>query len=411
MTKLNVMAGLLAAALVVPSSFAQSTDDVSKDLRELKARVAALEVENSALKGANDGALLESQINALASNVAVGTAAPKVTFSGEMRHRYLNTNASGTRVWGIDNLARIGFGYDVGSGISFKVSAQETFDLGANSTLNPTLYEAYSTWCNFLGVNGLCAKIGRQELSVGNQFVYGVDDWNAGTTSDLMNFGYSTESFSANLVYDLNTGTGADHDQNYILLVAIKAIKDMTIEAFYSSSDDNIVPDTGLDRFGAHFAAAFGGLGVDANLDVQELTAGAKDNASALEVNFDYDLNKDLGLFLRWACAEENYSFTGNRHSNTGYRARFGLADWYNFSDSRNLQVGGSMACGSGWTAGATLGLFMADTDSSNTGSEVDLWAEHACADNATLGAGLGFVSPDVGANSTVLFVQARIEF
>ncbi len=411
MTKLNVMAGLLAAALVVPSSFAQSTDDVSKDLRELKARVAALEVENSALKGANDGALLESQINALASNVAVGTAAPKVTFSGEMRHRYLNTNASGTRVWGIENLARIGFGYDVGSGISFKVTAQETFDLGTNAALNPTLYEAYSTWCNFLGVNGLCAKIGRQELSVGNQFAFGVNDWDAGTSQDLINFGYCTESFSANLVYDLNTGTGADHDQNYILFVALKAIKDMTIEGYYSSSDDNIPADTGLDRFGGHFAAAFGGLGVDANFDVQELPAGAKDNASALEVNFDYDLNKDLGLFLRYACAEESYVFTGNRHSNTGYRARFGLADWYSLSDSRSLQVGGNMACGSGWTAGATVGLFLADTDSSNTGSEVDLWAEHACADNATLGAGLGFVSPDVGDNFTVLYVQARIAF
>jgi hypothetical protein len=404
------MAGLLAAALVVPSSFAQSTDDVSKDLRELKARVAALEVENSALKGANDGALLESQINALAGNVALATAAPKVTFSGEMRHRYGTEFTSGADDWGIDNLARIGFGYDIGSGISFKVSAQSTFDLGANSTLDPTLYEAYSTWCNFLGINGLWAKIGRQELAFGNQFAYGVDDWNAGTSSDLMNFGYGTESFSANLVYDLNSGTGADHDQNYILYVAIKSLKDMTLEVYYSSNDNNVSADAG-DRYGAHFATAFGGLGVDANLDVQEEVVGSNDDSAALEVNFDYDMNKDLGLWGRFSCAEDGYAFTGNRHSNTGYRARYGVADYYNLNDATIFQVGGNMACGSGWTAGATVGFYTADTDSANTGTEIDVWAEHACADNATMGAGLAFVSPDVGDNFTALYVQARIAF
>jgi hypothetical protein len=236
-----------------------------------------------------------------------------------------------------------------------------------------------------------------------------VDDWNAGDSSDLVNFSYGTESFSANLVYDLNSGNGSDHDQDYILYVAIKSLKDMTIEAYYSSNDNNVSGDDG-DRFGAHFAAAFGGFGVDANIDVREGVAGA-DDAAALEVNLDYDMNKDLGLWGRFYCAEEDYEFTGNRHSNTGYRARYGLADYYDLADVTIIQVGGNMACGSGWTAGASVGFYTSDPDSDMTGTEVDVWAEHACADNATLGAGLAFVNPDEADNFTALYVQARIAF
>ncbi|MSR75419.1 MAG: hypothetical protein EXS14_08120 [Planctomycetes bacterium] len=416
----NILAALLAVALVVPASFAQSTDSVSKDLRELKARVAALEVENSALKGANDGAALEGQVNALAERFSVGTAAPKVTFSGEFRARYATKFVTGPDAWDIANLARIGFGYDIGNGISMRVDMQTDWNLGTGvgtGALSPSIYQAYGNWSNFLGVDGLGMRLGRQELAFGNQFAWGVDDWNTGNNSDLINFSYGTESVALNLVYDLNSTAGAGgHNQNYLLYVAIKSLKDMTVEAYYQSSDQNIVPITAVgNRYGAHFAGSFGGLGLDANLDVQEDTGGA-DDTFAYEVTADYDVSKDLGLFARWYSAEDGYDFTGNRHSNTGYRARYGLADAFvidgtNGSDVFSLQVGASFACGSGWTSGATVAFFDQDADALNAGTEVDVWAEHACADNATLGAGIAFLSPDVGDNDTFLYVQARIAF
>ena len=433
----NVLAALLAVALVVPTSFAQSTDSVSKDLQALKSRVAALEVENSALKGANDGTALEGQVNALAERFSVGSAAPKVTFSGEFRSRYENSDGgSNDRIWGIENRALVGFGYDVGNGISFQLdveafSVQEFFkdnnadsgssfspgwNLGQNGgsdALAIHVYQAYSNWMNFLGLNGLSARIGRQEIKFGNQFAYGVDDWNFGTATDAINFGYSTESFAIALIYILNNGFGSDHNQSYLLHAALKSLKDMTVEAYYQSADNNLsLVDN--DRYGAHFAGCFGGLGFDANLDVQENSVSG-DDTFAWEANVNYDINKELGLFARAYQAETGYSFTGNRHSNTGYRARYGLADAFSLSsgssDVSSIQVGAAMACGSGWTAGATIALFDQDVDSSSTGSEFDLWAEHACADNATLGGGIAFLSPDVGDSATFVYIQARIAF
>ena len=428
----NVLAALLAVALVVPTSFAQSTDSVSKDLQALKSRVAALEVENSALKGANDGTALEGQVNALAERFSVGSAAPKVTFSGEFRSRYENSDGGpNDRIWGIKNRALVGFGYDVGNGISFQLDVEAFSDYyngdagsslspgwtlgqnGGSDTLAIGVYQAYSNWMNFLGVNGLSARIGRQEVKFGNQFAYGVDDWNFGTATDAINFTYSSESFALALLYILNTGFGSDHNQSYLLHAALKSLKDMTVEAYYQSADNNVsLMDN--DRYGAHFAGCFGGLGVDANLDVQENSVSG-DDTFAWEANVNYDINKELGLFARAYQAETGYSFTGNRHSNTGYRARYGLADAFSLSsgssDVSSIQVGADMACGSGWTAGATIALFDQDVDSSSTGSEFDLWAEHACADNATWGGGIAFLSPDVGDSATFVYVQARIAF
>ncbi len=436
----NVLAALLAVALVVPTSFAQSTDSVSKDLQALKSRVAALEVENSALKGANDGTALEGQVNALAERFSVGSAAPKVTFSGEFRSRYENFDdgfadglgGSNDRIWGIENRALVGFGYDVGNGISFQLDV-EAFSVveafkdsgssfsfpgwtlgqnGGSDALAIGVYQAYSNWMNFLGLNGLSARIGRQEIKFGNQFAFGVDDWDFGTATDAINFGYSTESFAIALIYILNNGFGSDHNQSYLLHAALKSLKDMTVEAYYQSADNNLSP-LDNDRYGAHFAGCFGGLGFDANLDVQENSVSG-DDTFAWEANVNYDINKELGLFARAYQAETGYIFTGNRHSNTGYRARYGLADVLptssGSSDVSILQVGAAMACGSGWTAGATIALFDQDADDSGA-SEVDLWAEHACADNATLGGGIAFLSPDVGDSATFVYIQARIAF
>jgi hypothetical protein len=89
-----------------------------------------------------------------------------------------------------------------------------------------------------------------------------------------------------------------------------------------------------------------------------------------------------------------------NRHSNTGFRARYGLADLIPMSNVFTAQVGFHFDPACNWTLGAT-GLwattdeeFVTDADD-DYGTELDVWAEYRHSQALTFGAGVAIVWPD----------------
>ncbi|MAG55776.1 MAG: hypothetical protein CMJ83_05755, partial [Planctomycetes bacterium] len=76
MRKWKVLVAVIAVACVVPTTFAQTQEDVLQELKNLKDRVSSLETENAELRGSvttqNDSEL-ELQINALTDRLVAGT--------------------------------------------------------------------------------------------------------------------------------------------------------------------------------------------------------------------------------------------------------------------------------------------------------------------------------------------------
>ena len=113
-----------------------------------------------------------------------------------------------------------------------------------------------------------------------------------------------------------------------------------------------------------------------------------------------------------------------NRHSNAGFRARYGIADLIPMTNVATVQVGSHFDPGCNWTIGATGLWATADenvgTGNDDYGTELDIWAEYRHSANVTIGAGVAFVFPDDAGQSAfgltddtqvIGYLQARLVF
>jgi len=125
------------------------------------------------------------------------------------------------------------------------------------------------------------------------------------------------------------------------------------------------------------------------------------------EIGLTFSRSNKFRIFARALFAEgpnDDGSDTGylilypNRHSNQGFRARYGLADLIPMTNVETVQVGFHFDPTCKLTLGAT-GLW-AKTDQDITanggdyGTELDVWGEWRYSQLATLGVGVAFVFP-----------------
>jgi len=116
-----------------------------------------------------------------------------------------------------------------------------------------------------------------------------------------------------------------------------------------------------------------------------------------------------------------------NRHSNSGFRARYGIADLSPMTNVFSLQGGIHFDPTADWTIGATVLWSEADEADAATvvsdddyGWEIDIWAEYRYSEHLTFNTGVAFVFPDddnAGAFNLdddthfIAYLQARLLF
>jgi hypothetical protein len=113
-----------------------------------------------------------------------------------------------------------------------------------------------------------------------------------------------------------------------------------------------------------------------------------------------------------------------NRHSNTGFRARYGIMDLIPMTNVATLQAGLHFDPACNWTIGATGLWAESEQDSLVTGepidygTELDFWVEYRHSQALTFGLGVGLFFPDDDdfgdfSDDTILlgYLQARLVF
>jgi hypothetical protein len=339
----------------------------------------------------------------------------------------------------------------------------------------------YQTWLEFRNMfcrPELSCRIGRQEVVLGNQFQFGNADWYNGVVHDGLRVDWKSNCWSLTLLaMKLDTADGDSNqlssyftnhadDELYSAYFTLKSIKCMAIDLYWiyinghggnaqnsGANDDGFFGNSFLyngnnayfHTFGARIGGTFNvACGLDYNVEGAFQTG--HDKFGGLDINTDgYSVEAELGLtfsksnkfriFARglYASGPDNNSdgyliLYPNRHSNTGFRARYGIADLIPMSNVATVQAGLHFDPACNWTIGAT-GLWAETAKQFNNnngnnnrdyGTELDIWAEYRYSQQITLGAGLAFVFPDDAGqiawgvtNDTqfIGYLQARLMF
>ena len=518
MRKWKILAAALAVAYATPS-YAQTQEEFSRELEGLKARMAAYESENAALRAqvsGQDDAALEQQINALKeralANTAVKSGANSVTLSGEFRFRsswslgdLLNSQEhDGT--WN-DAMVRLGFQYDFTRDVTAYAELQShwafgdgaTTDFGESNT-NVVLHQGWLEVRNIFNRPEFSSRTGRQEIVLGNQFQFGNADWYNGWAFDGTRWDWDSESFSLSAIFarldsidrDINQFPSAlnphDDDELYSLYFTLKTIKNHQLDLYWiyinghggagGSGSGISIGALGTNQVGTQggfgstayyhtVGARIGGVlpdvaaGLDWNVEFayqfgdQQFAGGELDiDAFALEAELGLTFSKDsmFRIYARflWAEGPNDNDELGyiplypNRHSNGGFRARYGIADLIPMTNVVTVQLGLHFDPDPAWTLGIT-GLW-ATTDESSSGAgngftqaatgnnilpgngvpdedygwEIDVWGEYRYSDHLVFNAGVAFVFADDAAEALYGidddlqfygYIQARLLF
>jgi hypothetical protein len=496
-------------AVMAASTFAQTNEDLQRQLNELKSsmqsQIQRLEAENAALKQQTptEDVGLETEINRLSERMAAGTnlrsCASQIKLGGEFRFRayyssgdsiFVNTEGTPGGFtqehdgWWVDSRARLNFQYDFGSDVTAFAELQTHWAWGNDDNGLPEEYDGsdregdvhmYQAWLEFRNIfcrPELSARIGRQEIVLGNQFQFGNADWYNGIVFDALRLDWRSSCWSLTLIASkLTTDDGDfnqvssfqdDHDDDelYSAYFTLKSIKNHTIDAYWiyvnghggnaHNSGASLFFDGGFlyptsSAYYHTFGARIGGwwsliCGFDWNVEgaIQTGTANFGGGGEAdvdgatveAEIGLTFDKSSRFRVFARglWAEGPDTDS-TGylinypNRHSNTGFRARYGIADVIPMSNVFTLQAGLHFDPTCNFTLGVT-GIWAESAEDSlltgepiDYGSELDIWAEYRYSAQITLGLGLAFVFPDedtFGGQDDTQFIgyfQARLFF
>jgi len=507
----------MVAAFVAAGAFAQSNEDLQKQLNELKSsmqsQITRLEAENAALKtqGGPQDAGLETEINRLSERMAAGTnlrsCASQIKLGGEFRYRgyyatgtnfnnntgdgkggFANGDFDGS--WG-DMRTRLNFQYDFGCDVTAYAELQMHEAFGESFEGPFTEWDGndndhvagnagfYQTWLEFRNLFSrpeLSARIGRQEVVLGNQFQFGNADWYNGVVHDGLRIDYKSNCWGLTLqAMKLTSNDGDsnqlpsyfsshDDDELYAAYFTLKSIRNMAIDLYWiyvnghggsahnsGANDDGFFGNAFLypgsnayfNTFGARIGGTFNiGCGLDYNIegalqDGTSHTGGFSQDVSNFsveaEIGMTFSRSSKFRVFARGLYAEgpsDDGSDTGylilypNRHSNKGFRARYGLADLIPMTNVETVQVGFHFDPACNWTLGAT-GLWAKPQQdiggsSGDYATELDIWAEYRYSHQITLGIGLAFVQPDdqgqiawnvTDDNLFIGYLQARLVF
>ena len=488
----------LVLALVCTGSTAALGQDVHQLQQQVKAlrnhlesiqdRQTALELRNLELERANarlEGRLsevktsptdaLETRINALVADsslmdgTTVESIANPIRVGGESRVRAGWTDGRGFGGTGdddgtfVDARFNLAFDFQFDDHISshFELIANGLFDNGStdHNTGNLDEVDLYQAWILLDGMFGrkeLGARLGRQEIVLGNEFQFGNNDFFGGETFDAAMFWWNDDNFRLFFVWTklattnsfnpsnhpYNTaGTAFDDDEAFIVYFTLKTIENHELEIYYSYWNGHLGTTTSTlgNPLGAGFrmyahliGARMGGLfpNVAAGLDYNVEVAYETGNLSGTSIDVDgisgeatigitFSEDNLPRLYAMFLYAE---GFDGNdsgyvplfpeRHSqidwndHTARVARWGLTDIIPMINVLAVQAGFTFRPRSDWIVGmagiyawhdenvTTVGGNSAD----NIGFEVDLFAEHKINDQATVGMGLGLFFPDDGA-------------
>jgi hypothetical protein len=496
----------MVAAVMATGTFAQTNEDLQRQLNEMKAqfnnKVAKLEAENAALKAQGapaENVGLETEINRLSERMAAGTnlrsCASQIKLGGEFRYRgaYMNLDlgnddivtvpgeGNGDEVDGDgfygDSRIRLNFQYDFGCDATAFAELQSHFAFGQDfdgpinqwdgndSVGNVGMYQAWLEFRNLFGRPEVSTRIGRQEIVLGNQFQFGNADWYNGVVHDGIRVDWKSNCFSlTGLALKLDSTDGDfnqiwsyindhDNDELYSLYFTLKSIKNVVVDAYwiYINGHGDFALNSGANQgpqflypfspsayyhtFGARLAGNFNVFcGLDWNVEGAIQTGEnnfADVDGATVEAEIGLTISKSnrFRVFARglWAEGPDNDSVGylinyPNRHSNTGFRARYGIADLIPMTNVLTAQVGLTFDPACNWTIGATGLWAESDNDDPFTGdpvdygSELDVWAEYRYTQQITLGAGLAVVFPDddTGFGDSTFWVgylQARLVF
>jgi hypothetical protein len=501
----------MVAAFIAAGAFAQTNEDLQKQLNELKSsmqsQITRLEAENASLKsGAPQDAGLETEVNRLSERMAAGTnlrsCASQIKLGGEFRYRGEFVTGDGAfdldegqtvteqidGFWG-DMRTRLNFQYDFGCDVTAfaELQSHEAFGEeeegpfaewdGNDNDSVPGNVGMYQTWLEFRNIFSrpeLSARIGRQEVVLGNQFQFGNADWYNGVVHDGLRVDWRSSCWSLTLLaMKLSSDDGDfnqlpsffgshDDDELYSAYFTLRSIKSMVLDLYWiyvnghggfaENSGANVDGFAGNDflyptanayfhTFGARAGGCFNvACGLDWNVEAA-LQSGTG-HTGGVDVDIDaWTAEAELGLtfskssrfriFARGLFAEgPDTDSTGylilypNRHSNSGFRARYGIADLIPMTNVETLQLGLHFDPACNWTLGVTGLVAQSETEvggqNFDYGTELDIWAEYRYSQQITLGAGVAFVFPDDGAvaalgldDDTVVigYIQARLVF
>lgn len=293
----KVMTALTAVATLATTVGAQNPEDLKKDLDALKRQVAAQSnlIEDQARRlsafekereaGTREAAV-ETEVNRLTERLAAGTtvrsAAERLTFAGEFRFRTyweFGDNAAGVERDGTWTSSKIRFGilYEFTKNVAAYLDLQSTFAFGHNghsTAAPPTLnfdpgepIHACQAWLevgNLFDRKEFSTKVGRQSVTLGNQFQFGNADWYQGYFFDGARYDWNDESWSLAAMW-LRTTTlsgndanqapgygpwnpsgpvgsgrdGHDNDDFWVVYFTLKSIKDCTLDLYWIYANQN----------------------------------------------------------------------------------------------------------------------------------------------------------------------------
>ena len=476
-----VVAGCSAAAVAQEPSAESS---LLREVRELRARVDAVEGENARLRGSletksSDDAIA-AEINALAEQqgVTMRSVADPVTMIGEFRFRSAVSLGSNATVpggsttppgpgqpstfsptdaehdgWWTDALMRMGFLYDFGKNFSayaesrakwgFGQASGTSFPYGLNAgggvdggggggggsqAGNPGggaarvldintyvfLHQAWLEMREVLGAPELSVRVGRQEISLGNQFQFGAAEWFDGINFDALRFDWTDADFRVtglavklqSIDQDGNQRNAFfnshDDDDLVVLYGSYTGVVDHAFDLYWilmnghGGADDggagssigalgNFVGDpagTGGTAYFHTIGARAGGLfrdvaaGLDYNVEAAWQTGSGKGSPAAFppgtaydidafaaeaELGITFDAESKFRLYTRVLWAEgpssEDAAYVPlypSRHGASGFRARYGLFDLIPMTNVFSAQLGLHFDPAADWTLGAT---------------------------------------------------------
>jgi hypothetical protein len=390
--------------------------------------------------------------------------------------------------WG-DARIRLNFQYDFGCDVTAFAELQSRWAFGESTdgpffdwTMTrpdevPGDIGTYQAWLEFRNVfcrPELSARIGRQEAVFGNQFQFGNADWYNGVVHDGLRVDWRANCWDLTLLAmklttldgDLNQVPSYfnDHDDDelYAAYFTLRSIKNTAIDLYwiYVNGHGGFAHNSGASFFNTSFlyplqnayfhtfGARVGGTfpvlcGLDYNVEgaiqtgethISGLDLDTDGYAIEAEVGLTFDKRNRFRVFARGLLAsgadDDSAGYLilfPNRHSNTGFRARYGLADLLPMTNVLCLQAGAHFDPVRNWTIGATglwaeteEDLFNVGNLSPDYGMEIDVWAEYRYSERIAIGAGVALVFPDESgeflwsvndATQVVGYMQARLIF
>ncbi|MFT7618168.1 MAG: hypothetical protein ACI97A_001809 [Planctomycetota bacterium] len=291
----NVLAALLAVGFIMtPIAAAQQSDNLRDEVNQLKndlhrvmSQNKQIISENAELRSRVDGVednTLEERINALAESLdyaagtTVNSVANPITATGEFRIR---SGWALNRDFGRDFASsededddgsfqdariRVAFDFDFSRNVTTHFSMQANGLFGNDETATNDngqlseidLYEGWILVRNIFGRKELSNKSGRQEIVLGNEFIFGNNDFFGGETHDGSVWSWSSDNFDLHFIFakmDLDganagvatghpysiTGSqgGYDDDEMYALYFTLKTLGDHVLDLFWVYMNGN----------------------------------------------------------------------------------------------------------------------------------------------------------------------------